>query len=233
METAEAPVRRDRVEAGDDRLMRLANRRFVYALVARALAEEADEGFRKIFLDDHTACEIELADGGEGGLEGAYKLACEQIASCSDLNTLAGEYTRIFIGTGKLLTSPWESVYLSGKRVLFQPSVLEVRRSYREAGLVPARLHSVPDDFVGLEVDFMAKLADAAYAASTLGDESTCTLRLEQSKRFLDDHLLRWIGGFADEVLDQHGECFYASVLSMIASYCASDSALLSSGSAL
>lgn len=211
---------------GDGRLLELANRRFIYALLARALAEEADETYREVFCGDHAASEIALADASADGLEAAFAQARKTMRD-SALERLREEYARIFIGPERLPVAPYESVFLTGKRVLFQPSVLEVRRSYREAGFLPARLHSVPDDFIGLEMDFMAKLADAAFRAWQQGDESACERRLEQSKRFLEDHLNHWVGDFAQQVGSKHGACFYEAVLRMAARYCMADPVLL------
>ena len=122
----------------------------------------------------------------------------------------SGEYTTIFIGPGTCKAYPWESVHLSDIKALFQAELLPIRDAYRAAGFLPARYPHVQDDFIGLELDFLAKLADSALQACELGDDAAVRQRLAQSQAFLDEHLLRWIDSLAGAIEREYGNGFYA-----------------------
>lgn len=205
----------------------------MYALLARAFCEEPDETFLDILESEHTEREFELTSGDAPcdlmALLAGIRSHIPQVTSSDgrDLQRLEEEYARIFLGPGEPTASPWESVYLTGKKTLFQPEVLSVRAAYREAALLPARYPSVSDDFIGLELDFMAKLSRSAYASLEAGDETTCALRLEQSLDFLRDHLLLWIDDLASNIREHQGDCFYSQMARLAACYLAKDATTL------
>ena len=66
------------------------------------------------------------------------------------------------------------------------------------------------DDFIGLELDFLAKLAGAAKQAWEAGDAAAAEERLAQSRAFLDEHLLRWVDSLAAGIERAYGDGFYA-----------------------
>lgn len=176
----------------NDRLLHLLNRQFMYALLARAFCEEPDKTFIDVVESEHTECEFKLASTGASCdlmdlLAGIRTFIPETTSNDErDLRELKAQYTRIFLGPGEPIASPWESVYLTGKKELFQPEVLNVRETYRKAGFLPARYPAVSDDFIGLELDFMAKLSHDAYASLDAGDYENCFLRIKQSLSFFD-----------------------------------------------
>lgn len=191
-------------------LLMLANRAFLYGLLARGFAEEPDEAFLDILRGEHTQQEAgllahELTDAIVEALDQLVETASEQ-----PLHALRQEYTTVFVGPGTLKAYPWETVHLSDVKSLFQPELLPIREAYRAAGFLPARYPHVQDDFIGLEFDFLAKLASAALQDWQNGDDAQAMERLEHSRSFLDEHLLRWIDAFAQAVEDNYGNGFYA-----------------------
>lgn len=70
----------------------------------------------------------------------------------------------MFIGIGTRV-APWESVYVSPDRLVFQASTLAVRDAYGAAGFVAKNKGAEPDDHIATECDFMAKLAAQAAEA--------------------------------------------------------------------
>ena len=74
------------------------------------------------------------------------------------LPDLRWDYTRLFIGPGHVLAPPWESVYRSRERLLFDQATLDVRQAYARFGLQAPRLNHEPDDHLGLELAFMFHL---------------------------------------------------------------------------
>ncbi len=217
----------------EDALLVLANRSFVYALLSRAFAEEPDADFLDLYRSEHTEHELMLIeDGCSGPIVSAYGhsldlLDCAAGSLEEAVCMLAVEYARIFIGPETLLSSPWESMHVSGKRVLFQPEVLAVRSAYREAGYLPASYPRVSDDALALEVDFMNKLASRALDAYQADDREGVRGALTRSACFLDEHLGRWACSFASAVNEHYDLCFYGMLAQILASYVGRDRALL------
>lgn len=184
----------------------LANRQFVWGLIARGYAEEADEAFAAILSGELARDEVGLVDD-----EDSVELleTFDELSACftgeGALAAARDQYTRVFVGPGTLLASPWETMHTTGKRMLFHRDVLDVRNAYRQAGFLPARYRAVSDDAIGLECDFMAKLADGAVWAHAEGDNAACQERLLQSLTFLTDHLGRWIDSLAEAIAEHYG----------------------------
>jgi TorA maturation chaperone TorD len=192
-------------------LIALVNRQFVYELLARAYAAEPDASFLQILDAEHTRQELGLiAHESTESILAALDAVLETLEAGNALPHITQDYTRIFIGPGTLKADPWESIHLSDVRALFQQELLPIREAYRAAGFLPARYPHVQDDFIGLELDFLAKLAGAAKDAWTNGDQAAMSERLEQSKAFLDEHLLQWIDSLAAAIEREYGDGFYA-----------------------
>lgn len=108
------------------------------------------------------------------------------------LQELQADYTRLFIGAGKVLAPPWESVYFTEERLVFQEQTLQVRQWYRRFGLEPEKLYKEPDDHIGLEMSFVSHLAKLALQALEEQDTIKFGQLLEVQRQFLTEHLLRW-----------------------------------------
>lgn len=109
-----------------------------------------------------------------------------------DFLAVAGDYTRLFVGPGKIIAPPWESAQIDDERLTFQEETLAVRGWYRRFGVLPAQLHAEPDDHIGLELAFMAHLAQLALAAQAAGDTARLAELLAAERGFLRAHPLRW-----------------------------------------
>ena len=189
----------------------LSNRSFLYGLLARGFAEEPDEGFLRVLASEHAREELGLVDHEQTAeILGAYEAVLECAGDAEALARIRTNYVDIFVGPGTLKAKPWETIHVGEARALFQPELLPIREAYREAGFLPARYPHVQDDFIGLELDFMAKLAQAAFDGWQAGDEAGAGERLGQSRRFLEEHLLRWVDSLADAIAREYGDGFYA-----------------------
>ena len=208
-------------------LLVLANRSFLYSLLARGFASEADRGFLELLGQAHTRDQLELVDHElTPEILCVYESVLEFVGDDAEgaLPRICREYVDMFVGPGTLRARPWETVHLGESQALFQPELLPIRESYRDAGFLPARYPHVQDDFIGLELDFMAKLAQAAFDACRAECDKEATSlshsslshwvgvdeRLAQSRRFLEEHLLRWIDSLADAIAREYGDGFYA-----------------------
>ena len=112
------------------------------------------------------------------------------------INTLNIEYTRLFVGPGNLPAPPWEMVYQTGRRELFQHGVLELREIYRSVGCEPAEAPHVSDDHLGIELDFMRFLCEKTLLALEQDDKDATENLMSVQKMFLEKHLLVWVPKF-------------------------------------
>jgi TorA maturation chaperone TorD len=126
----------------------------------------------------------------------------------SQIPGLKLDYTRLFIGFETTLAPPYESVYLSKYHIMFEKQTLEVRRFYEGFGLQVKKKMKEPDDHIGMELLFVAHLCGLISAEIKKSESDRRTEILEDLKRFLSTHLLRWIFLFLKRV-EEHGETDY------------------------
>lgn len=130
--------------------------------------------------------------------------------------SLQADYTRLFIGTGKLLAAPWGSVYLSKEHILFQKETLEVRDWYRRFGLEIEKKYTEPDDHIGLELGFIARLASLSLQALEANNRPDFESTLQAQYHFLSRHLLRWGPLWAEQVQKHAKTDFYRGVSHLV-----------------
>jgi len=109
-----------------------------------------------------------------------------------DLKDVKVDYTRLFTGMRNLPVVPWESVYFSEERMVFQESTLNVRSWYRRYGLESVDLYKEPDDHIGLEISFVGHLAGLALSALKQGNADEFERILNGQRDFLSQHLILW-----------------------------------------
>jgi putative dimethyl sulfoxide reductase chaperone len=119
------------------------------------------------------------------------------------------DYTRLFIGPGKVLTPPWESVHFSEERLTFQQETLQVREWYRRFGLQVERLYQEPDDHIGLELEFVAHLAKQGLVALEQSDQARFDQLLDAQKQFIVEHPGRWAFDWCAMIEEQAHTDFY------------------------
>ncbi|WP_042349439.1 TorD/DmsD family molecular chaperone [Bacillus massiliigorillae] len=132
------------------------------------------------------------------------------------LEQVRTEYTRLFIGPGKLPAPPWESVYRTDARLLFQESTLEIRRRYLKYQFLPAEYPRVADDHLALELDFMANLSSMAEKACEDNDFKKLNRLLEEQKDFITNHLFKWIPEFSKKMQESSTSYLYPSMANLL-----------------
>lgn len=132
------------------------------------------------------------------------------------LAQLTGEYTRLLIGPNKLPAPPWESVFRSEERLLFQESTLEIRRYYLKYGFIPAGYPHVADDHLALELDFMASLSSLAEKVYANEDFNQLQEILQVQGDFLTSHLLFWVPEFAQKIQESEIHYLYPDMASLL-----------------
>jgi TorA maturation chaperone TorD len=124
---------------------------------------------------------------------------------------LVDEYTRLFIGPHRLPVQPYESWWVDGK--LMGESLLKVKRDCRKAGVVKSRDYAEPEDHIAFELKFMHHLCEEELSASLEKKRFVECLNLQRD--FLNDHLLRWVPDFCDELYECELSDFYKGVVKL------------------
>jgi TorA maturation chaperone TorD/NAD-dependent dihydropyrimidine dehydrogenase PreA subunit len=133
------------------------------------------------------------------------------------------EFTRLFLGPGRPVAHPYESVYREGRTM--GESTLDVRRRLAGEGLAPSG-QTLPD-YVGIELAFMAHLAAREALDWDAGDRDEALRRLIQEESFLRDHLGTWLPQFCHRILAGRPLTHYAKLAQRAEAFVTRDTASL------
>ena len=125
---------------------------------------------------------------------------------------IAADHARLFVGPGRVVAPPYESVHRSYEGLLFDEETLAVRAWYRRYGLSAPREGREPDDHMGLELEFLATLLGAALEAIDEDDDHDAAVFAQGARDFLDEHVRQWAPTFFGIVLEQAATHFYRGV---------------------
>ena len=146
-------------------------------------------------------------------------LGKQDILSRKNCEHLHWDYTRMFIGPGKVPAPPWESIYRDVEHLHFSEETLEVRNAYRKYNLVHKNLGREPDDHIGLELDFLHKLSEMAKEKAESVDETGLAEILQDQMAFLDEHLLKWVPEWTKDVVRSADTEFYRGMAQLLEAY--------------
>lgn len=206
----------------------LANREFLYRYAARAFSAEPDNAMLEVIADCQTLQQCLLFDDGGGLLVGAEVKIRDSLRPGIELDKLADEYTRLFVGPAALPVPPWESVFVSKEPVLFNEVTLAVRKAYRNSGFRASGYPHEADDHVATELNFMAALCAKARDAAEVGGEKALSEIVRVQLTFLEEHLLVWIREFSDRLKEVDGiSSFYPSFASLAVLVCERDAEVI------
>lgn len=134
---------------------------------------------------------------------------------------LEREYTRLFLGPGRPVASPYESVYREGRTM--GETTLGVRRCLVEEGLTP-NSQRLPDH-VAIELALMAHFATREALAWEAGEEDEALALLQRQGAFLSEHLGTWFSQFCHRILAGRPVTYYAQLAQRAKSFVVSDAA--------
>jgi len=129
------------------------------------------------------------------------------------------DFNRLFVGPGRLLAPPWESVYRGVDRMLFDHHTLAVRQAYARFGLQTSQRGGEPDDHLGLEFLFLGHLCEQGHQAEMDGDHVTADTIQVARRQFLADHMSHWIPACLD-LVHQHAQTSYYQGQAHLAAGC-------------
>lgn len=158
-------------------------------------------------------CLTIIPDSGPG--TEAMSLLQESLMEFSDtieenkLNDLAADYASIYLNHN-ISASPEESVWIDEDSLMCQDTMFQVRGWYEQYGLGIPDWRIRPDDHLVYELQFLCWLLKHDDKLETL----------EQLAKFMDEHLLRWLGNFGERVLVRCDTQYFAGVAALTAAYC-------------
>lgn len=126
--------------------------------------------------------------------QGRARAWVEEALSLADGLRADREYHRLFLGPGRPVAPPFESVYRD--RTILGPSAQSFLRELREAGVEPPEDFRLPADHVALELEYLAHLALGAEEARGAGRWEEAGALSDRARRFVDDRLAGWLPAF-------------------------------------
>ncbi len=124
------------------------------------------------------------------------------------LDWLAVDYADIYLNH-VLRASPYESVWFDDENLERQAAMFQVREYYQNHGLTVTGWETRTEDHLVHQLEFIAFLFDGR------GEQD----RLEEAARFMDEHMLRWIGQFAAQVAVRAGTRYFAALALLTEAY--------------
>lgn len=138
------------------------------------------------------------------------------------LEELAVEYTRLFIGPGKHI-SPHESVHHQRDDgqygLLWGMSTVEVKKFIESTGLEYRSDYQGLPDHISVEMEFMRELLLKEGEARRKEDKREAVYFLKIEKKFMEEHLLKWVPEFCDKVISEAQLSFYREMARLTRSF--------------
>jgi TorA maturation chaperone TorD len=195
--------------------------KLLFGLLGKILYAEPDKTWLQSLVAQDVFAEIPFGEEkseSAKGLELLQKWSHESGASLSDISfdELRADYMRLFVGIGKVLAPPWESVYFNDARMVFQVQTLQVRDWFHRYGVETEKLHQEPDDHIGLELTFLSHLAMLGLQAIDEKDDIKFEQVLEAQRQFLIEHPLKWVPEWCKLVGEKANTDFYRGLALLV-----------------
>lgn len=135
------------------------------------------------------------------------------------------DFTRLFIGPEAPPAPPWESVYVSRDKLLFQQSTLDVKQFYEKHGFELEGSEREAADHIGFELDFLYHLSE--QSAGLLEKDGIDSVNFMESlrtqKTFLQRHPLAFIDAFSRNVYNHAETPFYRALSTVLQQFLQQD----------
>ncbi len=116
--------------------------------------------------------------------------------AAEDRQELLVDYTRLFLGPTQALAQPYESVWATGERTLMQNSTMALLELYEQGGFEIADDFRDLPDHIAAELEFLYLLIYQENDALRSDDAAALASAVSLRRRFIDEHLGRWITPF-------------------------------------
>jgi TorA maturation chaperone TorD len=194
----------------------------MYTFLARMFNERPDQALvrRLRSLGSEWIAElaqsIDLPDEAVRGLKDIARFVEASAEAPEDdiAQSLAVDWTRLFRGVapGYGPPPPYEGVYMPGN--VEASAVLQaVVTDYLKHDVVMFQDSVNRPDYIGLEFDFLALLAEREQAAWESGDTAAAVGKRSGAQEFFDQHAGRWVKLYCDKAIEQAKTDFYRGLL--------------------
>ena len=122
---------------------------------------------------------------------------------------IKADFTRLFLGPGRIPAPPYESVFRSEEHLMFEKEMLDVRKVYRGYSMGIQNKNSVPDDHAGFELQFAALLCLKIAESLKKNNLDDAAVIQNDLLRFMDAHLLKWLPDFFSRVKDSSSTGYF------------------------
>ncbi len=204
----------------DQWISKLSEEVLLFGLLGKLLYNAPDRETLEQLAGEAVFSNAPFAADQPATMEGLYLLQQWSEAFVADPDVILGavqsDYTRLFMQVAGLPLAPWESVFYNEERLLFEESTLDVRRWYRRFGLEPVNLHKEPDDQIGLELLFIAHLAQLALKRAQEGDITLMEELLQAQRAFCRQHPLVWVPIWCDLMLEHARTDYYRGLALLV-----------------
>jgi len=138
------------------------------------------------------------------------------------------EYTRLFIGPAPPIASPYESIQrpVEKGRGYKGEAWLDVREWLLEDGLI-LEDHSVLEDHAGIEFEYMMLTTIKANSLLQQGMIDDSLKVLARQKKFLEEHITKWVPKLCSEIEAHSKSYFYRSLAKFTTDFLKEDLDLL------
>lgn len=203
------------------------NRAAQYGLLSRLFRKELDQPL----IDELHEMHYRVFTGNEK-VDTGNRLIATYLSNLweNSVTELAADYSRVFFGhgySGHSAAYPYESVYVSERRLLMSSSRDEVLALYRSAKLSKQDSWKDSEDHVAMELEFMQILSERTVAALAKGDSNAAFSLVKKQFGFLEDHLAAWLPMLATEMLRFAKTDFYKGLAYMADGFVETDFELL------
>ena len=203
------------------------NRAAQYGLLARLFRKELDQPI----IDELHEMHYRVFTGNEK-VDTGNRLIATYLSNLweNSVTELAADYSRVFFGhgyNGHAAAYPFESVYVSERRLLMGSSRSEVLALYRAAKLTKQYSWKEGEDHVALEMEYMQILSERTVEALAKGDSDAALNLTKKQFNFLEDHLAAWLPMLATEMIRFAKTDFYKGLAYMADGFVETDFELL------
>ena len=205
----------------------LAGRNYIYSLLHTLLGAEPTAERVAAATGEAALSAIAMFDGEDSQAAKLLSAALELMRE-TPVEDLLREYTKLFLGPEDYIAAPWESVYTSKERALFQESTLDVRAWFKRFGYVAGGYPNYPDDHISIMMQFMALMGGKANDALIVGEMEVYRNLIAGQMQFAKEHLLSWVFQYARDMQQSETNFFYPQLAIALAEFVSYDQQVLS-----
>lgn len=156
----------------------------------------------------------ELAeDLPEGIARDSRSLAKAGLKGDTEIERIGRDYARMFLAPSSALIPPYASIYLDPKGSIMGQVSREVAAYYAGASLVPDGVSREAPDHVSVEWEFMRVLTSKYI-------DSADRVWLDRREDFRDNHLLKWMPSFTEDLSSHAETSFYIALAELLKTVC-------------